>query len=85
MTLTDERRKALMKYLGDGVDRSFTTDADMMALFRKMVDTNKWVEFSHTAIEKFRKEKVAGSYNAWLFYEPERFCCLVAEWLEVTK
>ena len=52
--MTDEQRKMLTEYLGDkwinvkwndGLSvpsmRTFTTDADMMALFRKMVDNEK--------------------------------------------
>ena len=65
-----------------GIQRTFDTDADMMALFRKMVDEEEldnflfWCSVTHfnfpTKIEK-------------LFYKPERFCNLVAEWLEVKK
>ena len=64
------------------LNRTFDTDADMMALFRKIVDEEEldnflfWCSVTHfnfpPKIEK-------------LFYKPERFCNLVAEWLEVKK
>jgi hypothetical protein len=101
MKLTDEKRKALTEYLGEcwhtiipellccrcgakgpSANRTFIVDTDMMALFRKMVDEEEldnflfWCSVTHfnfpTKIEK-------------LFYKPERFCNLVAEWLEVKK
>ena len=64
------------------VNRTFDNDADTMSLFRKMVDNEKldnflfWCSVTHfnfpPKIEK-------------LFYKPERFCNLVAKWLEVKK
>ena len=50
--MTEEQRKALTEYLGECWDadkrlggdlpnRTFDTDVDMMALFRKMVDNEK--------------------------------------------
>jgi hypothetical protein len=65
-------------------NRTFTTDADMMALFRKMVDKEDWYNFSdwarygHTTFSQEDFDEL----STWLFYEPERFCCLVAEWLK---
>ena len=102
MTLTDERRKALMKYLGEPYttseytvansgdlvsvrtviqNRTFDTDDDMMALFRKIKDSKKFSSFWHFAVDKDRDAVELD----WLFYDPERFCNLVAEWLEVKK
>ena len=62
-------------------EHSFTTDADMMALFRKMVDNRKFGAFWQFAVDK---KRYAGAID-WLFYDPERFCYLVAQWLEVKK
>ena len=63
------------------VNRSFKTDADMMALFRKIKDNKKFSAFWNFAVSK---ERDAVELD-WLFYDAERFCCLVAEWLEVAK
>jgi hypothetical protein len=62
-------------------NRTFDTDPDMMALFRKMKDSKKFSSFWHFAVGKDRDAVEL----AWLFYEPELFCFLVAEWLEVKK
>lgn len=62
-------------------DRTFTTDADMMSLFRKMVDNKKFSTFWQFAVDKNR---YSGAID-WLFYDPERFCCMVAQWLEEKK
>jgi hypothetical protein len=63
------------------LNRTFDTDADMMALFRKIVDNLKFGAFQNFAYKHFN---VYPNYTLteWLFYEPERFCNLVAEWLE---
>lgn len=56
-------------------NRTFTTDTDMMTLFRKLVDSCKYIDFN----KFFSAERVSLEY---LFYEPERFCLMVDEWLE---
>jgi len=76
-------------------NHTFTSDADMMALFRKMVDEGEWYLFEnsilvHDKYQTTRNKRLSqkypdGYFNAWLFYDPERFCNLVAEWLEVKK
>jgi hypothetical protein len=63
------------------VNRTFDNDADMMALFRKLKDSNEFSNFWHFAVSKDRN---AVEFD-WLFYDPERFCNLVAEWLEAKK
>ena len=67
-------------------NRTFDTDADMMALFRKMVDMKKYDEFRFLTKERLTFALPFGTFGeTWLFYDPERFCNLVAEWLEVKK
>ena len=69
-----------------GIQRTFDTDADMMALFRKMVDMKKYDEFRFLTKERLTFALPFGTFGeTWLFYDPERFCNLVAEWLEVKK
>ena len=65
-------------------EHSFTTDADMMALFRKLVNSLNFGAFQNFAYKRFDDPK---NYTLieWLFYNPERFCCLVAQWLEERK
>ena len=63
-------------------NRTFDTDADMMALFREMVNKHEWDSFLFWTCDHYP------TYNPpvpRLFMEPERFCNLVAEWLEVKK
>jgi hypothetical protein len=78
-------------------NRTFDNDTDMMALFRKMVDRSdalkimekddawfsfcNWVLWRHTCWSAEDYEEI----TKFLFYDPERFCNLVAEWLEVKK
>ena len=106
MKLNDERRKALIEYLGECwhegrmpincgyrcvkcgdtyvANRTFDNDADMMALFRKIVDNLKFGAFQNFAYKHFN-EYPNYTMTEWLFYEPERFCWLVSEWLEETQ
>ena len=79
------------------VNRTFDTDADMMALFRKMVDRSdalkimekddawfsfcNWVLWRHTCWSAEDYEEI----TKFLFYKPEQFCFLVSEWLEETQ
>lgn len=64
--------------------RTFTTDADMMALFRKLVNSLNFGAFQNFAYKRFDDPRNY-TLTEWLFYDPERFCCLVAEWIESNK
>ena len=80
-----------------GIQRTFDKDADMMALFRKMVDRSdalkimekddawfsfcNWVLWRHTCWSAEDYEEI----TKFLFYKPEQFCFLVSEWLEETQ
>jgi len=100
--MTDEQRKRLTGYLGECWDadkrlggdlpnRTFDTDVDMMALFRKMVDNGKWFSCENSFwdyaffVWRADRDNDQRDYSAWLFYDPARFCCLVAQWLEERK
>jgi len=64
--------------------RTFDNEADMMALFRKIVDSLHFGAFQNFAYKHFN-EYPNYTMTEWLFYDPERFCNLVAEWLEEVK
>lgn len=66
-------------------DRTFDTDADMMALFRKIVDKGEYDSFYLPLLSSLWHRKGDALFSTWLFYDPERFCCLVAQWLEEGK
>jgi hypothetical protein len=73
-------------------NRLFTTDTDMMAVFRKLVDTGGWFTVNNCfwdySFFNWREDRDNDQrdYSAWLFYNPERFCWLCSEWLkEVEK
>jgi hypothetical protein len=69
-----------------GIQRTFDTDAAMMALFRKMVNKKDYDRFRFVTKERLTFALPVGTFDEqWLFYDPERFCNLVAEWLEVKK
>lgn len=61
-------------------NRTFTTDKDMMDVFRKLVDSEKWINFYDFALWRHTSYSVEDGdlFSEWLFYNPERFCCLVA-------
>lgn len=71
-------------------NRTFDTDADMVALFRKMVDEEEldnflfWCSVTHfnfpPKIEKLFYKPERFCYL--VAYKPERFCKLVANWWE---
>ncbi len=67
--------------LGNKMNCSFTTDSDMMKVFRWLVDNGKWVKFFMWADRKYWKtDSVEGiTLVPWLFYDSERFCCLAAQ------
>lgn len=65
--------------------RSFTTDKDKGDVFRKLVDNGKlqifffWLNSKHFMIDRIHDYNKETSGIAYLFYSPERFCCLVAQ------
>ena len=61
--------------------RTFTTDADMMKVFRWLVDNGKWEKFLMWATNKYWAEDNDNGFTflPWLFYDSERFCFLAAE------
>ncbi len=64
-------------------NRTFTTDTDMMKVFRWLVDNGKWASFSSYAMDVGLQDKTSPDFvticfESWLFYDSERFCCLVA-------
>jgi hypothetical protein len=65
--------------------RTFTTDQDRTDLFRKLVELGKWHRFERSVYYNHYKYKLVFiDYTQWLFIDnPERACCLVAEfWRE---
>jgi hypothetical protein len=61
-------------------NRTFDNDADMMALFRKMVDKKEYDRFRFVTKERLTFAMPVGMFDEqWLLYDPSRFCCLVAE------
>ena len=70
------------KVMGKPDHRTFTTDADMMAVFRKIRDAKRWGAFREYAFLKWF-DKPDSVFSVWLFLDnPERACCLAAMWLE---
>jgi len=69
------------------INRTYDNDTDMMVVFRKLVDTGKYDIFKFTIKTKLTFVLPIGTFKEeWLFYEPERFCWLVSEWMkEVEK
>jgi hypothetical protein len=65
------------------MNRTFTTDANMMAVFRKIEGNGLW-DFYMLFVDKvYRESKSYVGLTAWLFLDnPERACCLAAMWLE---
>jgi len=68
-------------------NRTFTTDADMMKVFRSL-KTETWVDwfnFKNFAKIKWekdfwaRKEELREPFEYWWMSDSERFCCLVAQ------
>lgn len=80
---------------GSGYDvngnRIFTTDADMLAVFRKIRDIGKLSKFDMFCQDIFLEYTgydnicdMCNEYQNWLFLDnPERACCLAADFLEV--
>lgn len=72
------------------VNRTFTNDADMMAVFYKIVEKELWVAFDYYAFKKFCVSNTeypcydAPYYIKWLFLDnPERACVIAAMfWVE---
>lgn len=68
-------------------NRTFTTDTDMLAVFRAIRDKGKWSEFSRYAGKHWLKDEDAWNeetpFEVWLFLDnPERACVLAAMWWE---
>ncbi len=71
-------------------DRTFTTDTDIRAVFRAIRDKGKWWQFIRFARARFQNvewDKINQSFQTaflcWLFLDnPERACCLAADFLE---
>jgi len=62
-------------------NRTFTTDADMLAVFRKIRDVGKWEKFRCFAFNETFDTR--DEFTQWLFLDdPERACCLAAMFLE---
>jgi hypothetical protein len=62
-------------------NRTFQTDDDMMEVFRCLVDNTKWGDFCDYATDYFVDNDIGCGLDifvAWLFYDSERFCVLVA-------
>lgn len=83
-------------YITSSSRRTFTTDADMMALYRAIYKKGKWSKFiiytEKTYCFQLQLDSIRHNlhnFNAWLFCldgkDYEARCCLVAEWLEVRK
>ena len=66
-------------------NRTFTSDADMLALFRKLAEKCEWEKFYQWAMPKYAEIKkiytgvMQQRFVAWLLENPERSCSLVAE------
>ena len=97
--ITDEMRKMLTEFLGEcwrtretwyDCDkamhchrRTFTSDSDMLAVFRKIRDDGKWGRFWDWAYIRFVFNDDMGDNASWLFLDnPERACVLAAMFLE---
>lgn len=68
-------------------NRTFTNDADMLAVFRAIRDKGKWSEFYRFTGKHWLKDDDAWEreepLEVWLFMGSyERACCLAADFLE---
>ena len=66
-------------------NRTFTTDADMMAVFRAIRDKGIWNQFEPYCWKKSELKGLEGldEFMPWLFLDnPERACCLAVMFLE---
>lgn len=75
----------LLDYHIEDLNRTYDSDADMLALFRKLVEKCEWEKFYQWAMPKYAEiEKIYTGvmqqrFVAWLLHDPERSCSLVAE------
>jgi hypothetical protein len=96
--MTDEYRQILTAMIGEESDggatcvsnfkiilpnRDFTTDSDMMKVFRWLVVNGKWDKFISFATGKYiiavqNIHKSHVEMYAWIFYDAERFNVLAA-------
>lgn len=75
--MNDDCRKRLGEFLGEywyylcrDVNRTFTTERDMMTLYRKLWETGKWEDFwcaKHLAVPFNTIGSSTGKFSAWLF------------------
>jgi len=76
-------------------NRTFTTDKDMLAVFRKIRDKGKWAIFYSRTMQIWYSEEeqdlesnledygYEACFSRWLFLDnPEQACCLAAMFLE---
>jgi hypothetical protein len=66
-------------------NRTFTTDTDMLAVFRKIRDKGIWNQFEPYCWKKSELKGLEGldEFMPWLFLDnPERACCLAVMFLE---
>jgi hypothetical protein len=75
---------ALKYHLENNGNRSFTTDPDMMKVFRWLVDEEKWEKIRNYLMKYYgfallQDNTTLKDYIAWLFYDAERFNVLAAE------
>lgn len=66
-------------------DRTFTTDADMMTVFRAIRDKGKLRDFINYVCSRVEATipRQPVYFMQWLFIDnPERACCLAADFLE---
>ena len=70
------------------LNRTFTTPDDMMEVFHKLVEINKWANFKwhENTVRQWDLDETNLVYSDWLFYNnPTRFCQLAADFLKENK
>lgn len=81
------------KYNKPITSRHFTTWDDLGAVFKALVDKGLWTEFYDFSERCWHKSNDNDSFmledeaeeetlSRWLFYNPERFCTLCAEFMK---
>ena len=68
-------------------NRTFTTPDDMMEVFHKLVEIDKWANFKwhENTVRQWDLDETNLVYSDWLFYNPTRFCQLAADFLKENK
>ena len=62
--------------------RTFNTPDDQHAVFKKLVEVDKWEEFLYKVKVPLCCSEIDGDFIYDLFISPERFCKLVSLYLE---